>query len=71
MDWWLVGLSVGQGCTFLAALWIAVRLRTRGIVGTWSTSSTAIQEPHQHEYAHNPGDGRFYCACGESKKLGD
>ncbi len=70
----LVATTACSGLSVLGVGWLALRLRTRGVTGPFSfgtlTVSNAITEPHEHEYTHNPGDGYFYCHCGERKKLG-
>lgn len=71
MDWLLLALSVGQAATLGGLGYLIWRLRSRGVVASWTQATTGFEGEHAHEYAHNPGDGRFYCACGESRKLGE
>ena len=65
VELWLIALSVALGILGLAQLltmlpwphWVYRRRRLA----------------HEHEYAHNPGDGYFYCVkgkCDARKKLG-
>lgn len=73
---WLAALS-GLLCLNTAGVaWLAWRSRSRGFTATFDQTTAGGSGamfgalPHIHEYAHNPGDGYFYCACGERKKLG-
>ena len=65
VELWLIGLSAGLGVMALAQVltmlaWPHWLYRRRRLA-------------HEHEYAHNPGDGYFYCSedgCDARKRLG-
>ena len=74
--YWLAGLSALGGANLLSVLWVAWRMRSRGIVSTFTAGppDTALisgHRAHVHEFTTNPGDGKFYCVCGEGKRLGE
>ena len=63
--YWLIALSVALGVLGL------VQLLTMLPWPHWVYRRRRLA--HEHEYAHNPGDGYFYCShegCDARKKLG-
>ncbi len=64
VELWLIALSAGLGLVALVQVltmlpWPHGLYRRRRL-------------GHEHEYAHNPGDGYFYCVkegCGARKRL--
>ncbi len=74
--YWLAALSATCGLTLLVSCWIALRLRTRGVRATFNygeaTTSGAITEPHEHQFAEKNfakyQDAKWHCSvdgCGE------
>ena len=61
---WLIGLSAGLGALAL------VQVLSMLPQPHWFYRRRSLG--HEHEYAHNPGDGYFYCSaegCDARKKL--